>query len=149
MKRLATTVVVACLLSGCAERGADVRETPGDNEDSTQTSPSAGEVTVLVSEPAVAGMEALGGGRLEVLSGCLGASGSVIVWPHGTEVVKDEPLTIDIPNYGTFALGDKVRELGGGYVLEHSSDDVKPGDYRAGGVAVPADCAKHDIFVAY
>jgi hypothetical protein len=109
---------------------------------------SAGDVTVLVSERAVAGMDALGGGNLEVVGGCVGASGSVIVWPHGTEVVQDDPLTIDIPDYGTFALGDEVQ-VAGGYVLEHSSDNVEPGDYQVGGVSVPAECAKHDIFLAH
>jgi hypothetical protein len=109
---------------------------------------SAGGVTVLVSERADAGMDALGGGTLEVVGGCLGASGSVVVWPHGTEVVQDGPLTIDIPDYGTFALGDEV-EVGGGYVLEHSSDNVEPGDYPVGGVTVPAECAKHDVFLAH
>jgi len=93
-------------------------------------------------------MDALGGGRMEVVGGCLGAHGSVIVWPHGTEVVKEEPLTIDIPNYGTFALGDEVQ-VGGGYVLEHSSSDVEPGPYEVGGVTVPAECAEHDIFLAH
>jgi len=109
---------------------------------------SAGDVTVLVSERAEAGMDALGGGTLEVVGGCLGASGSVIVWPHGTEVVQDDPLTIDIPDYGTVALGDEVQ-VGGGYVLEHSSDQVEPGDYSVGGVTVPAECARHDIFLAH
>ena len=107
----------------------------------------AGGVTVLVSERADAGMDALGGGTLEVVGGCLGAGGSVIVWPHGTEVVQDDPLTIEIPSHGTFALGEEVQ-VGGGYVLEHSSGDVEPGDRRVGGVAVPAECAQHDIFLA-
>lgn len=109
---------------------------------------SAGDVTVLVSERADAGMDALGGGKLEVVGGCLGAGGSVIVWPHGTDVVQDDPLTIDIPGYGTFALGDEVQ-VAGGYVLEHSSDDVAPGDYPVSGVSVPAECAKYDIFLAH
>jgi hypothetical protein len=93
-------------------------------------------------------MDADGGGRIEVVGGCLGASGSVIVWPHATEVVKDDPLTIDIPNRGTSALGDEI-EIGGGFVLEHSSHDVEPGEYGVGGVTVPAECAKHDIFLAH
>ena len=109
---------------------------------------SAGDVTVLVSERTGAGMDALGGGRIEVVGGCLGASGSVIVWPHGTEVVKEDPLTIDIPDYGTFALGDEAH-VAGGYVLEHSSSDVEPGPYKVGGVTVPAECAEHDIFLAH
>ena len=109
---------------------------------------SAGDVTVLVSERADAGMDALGGGNLEVVGGCLGAGGSVIVWPHGTEVVQDDPLTIEIPDYGTFGLGEEVQ-VAGGYVLEHSSDNVEPGDYQVAGVTVPAECAKHDIFLAH
>lgn len=109
---------------------------------------AAGDVTVLVSERPDAGMDALGGGSLEVVGGCLGASGSVIVWPHGTGVVQDDPLTIEIPGYGTFALGDEVR-VGGGYVLEHTSGNVEPGDHPVGGVTVPAECAEHDIFLAH
>jgi len=108
---------------------------------------SAGSVTVLVSEPTNSGMSAEGGGLIEVVGGCLGASGSVTVWPNGTKVVTEDPLTIDIPDHGTFALGDEI-EIGGGFVLEHSSNDVEPGDYEAGGVTVPAECAKHDIFLA-
>lgn len=103
---------------------------------------------MLVSERAGSGMDALGGGHLEVVGGCLGASGYVIVWPHGTEVVKDEHLTIEVPDYGTFAVGDNAQ-VAGGFVLEHSSDEVEPGSYQVAGVSVPATCAEHDIFVAH
>lgn len=109
---------------------------------------SSGDVTMLVSQRADAGMDALGGGRIEVVGGCLGASGYVIVWPHGTEVINDDPLTIDIPNNGTFTVGDDVQ-VAGGFVLEHSSREVESGPYQAGGVTVPAKCAKRDIFVAH
>jgi hypothetical protein len=108
----------------------------------------AGDVTVLVSERPSYGMEARGGGRLEVVGGCLGASGSVIVWPHGTKVVDEEPLRIEVPGYGVFSLGDEVW-VGGGYVLEHSSDEIDPGPYEVAGVTVPAECAEHDIFLAH
>lgn len=109
---------------------------------------SAGDVTVLVSERTGAGMQALGGGRLEVVGGCLGASGHVIVWPHGTEVVEDDTVTISIPGHGTAALGDDV-EVAGGFVLEHSSRTVAPGPLDVGGVTVPAECAEHDVFLAH
>lgn len=130
-------VVASLLLSGCGT----------ETSDAVQSSSDSGGVTVLVSKSSDAGMDALGGGRLEVLGGCLGASGSMYVWPKGTEVVRAKPLTIEIPDTGTFAVGDDVR-VGGGFVLEHSSDDVTPGDFEAGGVTVPADCAEFDIFVA-
>ena len=108
---------------------------------------SAGDVAVLVSEFPSGGMDADGGGRLEVLGGCLAASGSVMVWPPGTGVVDDDPLTIEVPDNGTFGLGDEVQ-LGGGWVLEHTSDNVEPGPYEVAGVTVPAECAEHDIFLA-
>lgn len=108
---------------------------------------TAGDTTVLVSDFASSGMDAQGGGRLEVVGGCLGASGTVIVWPYRTRVVSESPLTISIPGNGTFALGDDVV-VGGGYVLEHTSTTVEPGPYEVGGVTVPATCAEHDIFLA-
>ncbi|MCF6745292.1 hypothetical protein E9529_13615 [Blastococcus sp. KM273128] len=108
---------------------------------------AAGGVTVLVSERTGSGMDALGGGRLEVVGGCLGAGGSVVVWPHGTEVVDEEPMTIDVPGHGIYGLGDEV-EVGGGFVLEHSSQDVRPGPFDIAGVTVPAGCAEHDVFLA-
>jgi hypothetical protein len=59
-------------------------------------------------------------------TGAWGVSGTTIVSPYGTELVDDDPLTIEIPDYGTFALGDDVK-VGGGYVLEHSSTTREPG----------------------
>lgn len=87
-------------------------------------------------------------GKLGHQRGCLGANGSVIVWPSGTKVVSHDPLTIDVPGHGKFAVGDAVQ-IGGGYVLEHSSSDVEPGPVEVAGVTVPAECAKHDIFLAH
>jgi hypothetical protein len=107
---------------------------------------TAGEVTVLVSERTGAGMDALGGGTLGVVGGCLGADGSVIVWPHGTEVVDEDPLTIEVPGYGTFAVGDQVQ-VGGGYVRERSHR-AERGPFDVAGVTVPSPCAAHDVFLA-
>ena len=104
---------------------------------------SAGDVTVLVSERRDKSMEALGGGRLEVVGGCLGTNGYVIVWPHGTEVVEDDPLTIAVPRTGTYALGDNVG-LAGGFVRRPLDD----GPHEVGGVPVPATCSEHSVFLA-
>jgi hypothetical protein len=109
---------------------------------------SAGEVTVLVSEQTGSGEQALGGGQLEVVGGCLGASGSVIVWPHGTEVVNEDPVMINVPGHGTYGLGDEIQ-LVGGVALAHSSRDVEPGTYDVAGAIVPPLCAEHDIFLAH
>lgn len=131
---MVAALAVGCVLGGCTGGAGQVI--------------TVGTSTVLVSKRMGFGMEALGGGRLEVVGGCLGASGVVIVWPHGTRVVSESPLAISVPEYGTFALGDQVR-VGGGFVLEHSSDTVESGPYEVGGVTVPAKCAEHDIFLAY
>ena len=130
-QRLLAVLAVTAALGGCG--GEVIR---------------AGDATVLVAERAEAGMDALGGGRLEVVGGCLGADGYVIVWPYGTEVVADDPLTVSIPGHGTAALGDHV-EVSGGFVLEHTSGRVEPGPLEVAGVTVPAECAEHDVFLAH
>ena len=108
---------------------------------------SANGVVVLVGERSGDEMDALGGGQLEVLDGCLGAGGAVIVWPHGTTITDEDPLTIEIPENGSFGVGDTVS-VGGGYVLEHSSTTREPGPFEIAGVEVPAACADHDIFLS-
>ena len=108
----------------------------------------AGDVSVLVSERPSGGMDALGSGRLEVVGGCLGADGWVVVWPYGTKVVDEDPLTIEIPDTGTFSLGDQVQ-VGGGFVLEHTPGEEPVGSFEAGGVSVPPSCAEHDVFLAW
>ena len=103
LARVGLTVLMVPGLAACGGQGEVVQ---------------SGDVSVLVSERADGGMAAQGGGTLEVVGGCLGAGGSVIVWPHGTQVVQDQPLTIRIPGLGTYTLGDEVL-VAGGYVLEH------------------------------
>jgi hypothetical protein len=130
-RRVLQLVAAVTLLAGCAGQALSV-----------------GDVTVLVSERTGDGMDALSDGRLEVVGGCLGAGGNVVVWPHGTKVADEEPLTIAVPGYGTFGLGDEVQ-VGGGYVREQSSDDVASGAYEVSGVTVPAECAQHGVFLAH
>lgn len=107
----------------------------------------AGGVTVLIAGYPSHGSDALGGGTLEVVGGCLGADGDVYVFPQGTDVVDEEPLTLDIPGSGEVSLGEEF-DVGGGWAVEHSSDDVEPGAIEIGGVTVPAECAKYDIFLS-
>ena len=129
-RQIATALSGLVLLAGC---GGEVTTAAG--------------ITVLVGQRSSSGMDALGGGILEVVGGCLGASGYVIVWPHGTDVVDEDPLTVDVPDVGRVALGEEFQ-VGGGFVLERSSTTRSPGPYRAGGVVVPAECAAYDVFVA-
>ena len=103
---------------------------------------TAGDVTVLVAAPPGAAMDALGGGTVEVVDGCLGADGAVIIWPHGTRVVSDDPVAVDVPDVGEVGLGDTV-ELSGGFVFEPES----PGETYASEL-VPDECADRPVFLA-
>ena len=138
--------VVAALVAGIAlsactgSSGGTAARATGDTKARTQ------EAQVLVSDPTGASMSALTSGQLEVLGGCLGAGGSVIVWPPGTKVVKTGPLTISIPSNGTFSIGDEVS-VGGGYIHEPPNDPVTD-EVKAGSVEVPDACKAHPVFLA-
>jgi hypothetical protein len=105
------------------------------------------QVSVLVAGPATSGMDALGGGTLEVVNGCLGTDGVVVVWPFRTRVVQEQPFTIEVPGAGVVALGEQVT-LAGGFVQE-SDGEPPPQPLTVGGVTVPAECAGSDVFLAY
>ncbi|MGY1839352.1 MULTISPECIES: hypothetical protein [unclassified Modestobacter] len=132
----AAAVTTTALLAACGD--------PAAGGPSAGRQLTAGEVVVLVSAPQEVGMDALGGGTVEVVGTCLGASGTVVIWPHGTEVVQEDPLVIGVPEIGRVALGDVV-ELSGGFVFEPSSGpadaDLDP--------PVPPECTGHPVFLAH
>lgn len=133
-----------------AERSADTLVLTGPDVVLTyerEDARSVSDLEVLVAEPSAARMTALMSGELKAVGGCLGVGDSVVVWPSGTVVVDSNPLAVDVPNYGTFNVDDEI-EIGGGFVLEHSSDKAEPGDVPVAGTTVPARCAKHDIWLA-
>lgn len=107
----------------------------------------AGGVKVLVAGHQSGGMDALGGGRLAVVGDCLGARGDVYVFPQGTEVTDEDPLTIDIPGVGEVALGEEFN-IAGGWVVEGPADLPETGPLELGGVTVPTECTKYDIFLS-
>lgn len=112
-------LVATTLLAGCG--GAEVV--------------TVGDVTVLVGERTGESMDALLAGRLAVVDGCLGVESQesavsyVVVWPHGTEVVDGDPLTVAVPGDGDYSVGDLVQ-VGGG---ESSGE-------RIGGIDVEGEC---------
>jgi hypothetical protein len=107
----------------------------------------SGGVTVLVSERTDRGMLALLPGSVEVVDGCLGVGGHVVIWPHGTVLVEDDTPTVDVPGLGRLTEGDEV-EIGGGFILEHTSQDHEGPFGTTSGVTVPAPCAENDVFLA-
>lgn len=135
-RRVVAVMAAAALVTPFAwwwTGGADVVETP--------------EATVLVSERTGSGMEAAIPGELEVVGGCLGLNGQVIVWPHGTDVVSSAPLTVDVPGHGELGLGDEVT-LGGGFLHEPPQDQPRD-DLVVGGAAVPESCAHHPVALTH
>ena len=129
-RRLAVGLLCCTVLTGCSGKAIDAHG-----------------VTVLVSGRASSGMDAALTANLEVVGSCLGAGGAVVIWPFGTKVVDEDPLTIEIPDNGTFALGQEV-DVGGGFVLEHSSAAREAGPLEVSDVTVPSECADHDVFLA-
>jgi hypothetical protein len=65
---------------------------------------------------------------------CLGISGVLTIWPHGTTVTSNDPLTIDVPGVGPLTVGDSV--MGGA-----SGSGPGPTSYLPKGIdAVPSGC---------
>lgn len=121
---LVAAATVTVVLAGC---GGRVIQTDG--------------ATVLVSRYMGDGMTALTPGTLELVDGCLGISGTVVVWPNGTRVTDEDPLTVRIPGIGEHGLGDELEVPGGEIPLQEPSLDAESGLYEVGGVTVPTDCA--------
>ncbi len=117
--RLVATALLAGSLSACGSAEVAVVD----------------DVTVLIGARSGSGMDALLPGRLAVVDGCLGldyedgAVSYVVIWPHGTEVVRDSPLTLALPDAEEHQLGDQLQ-VGGG---ESSSP-------TAGGIDVESEC---------
>jgi hypothetical protein len=81
---------------------------------------AGGETVVLVGKKTDAGRTALGSGKLADVNGCLGwaptedaPEGTVVVWPHGTNVETPDPLRVTIDGK-VHAIGDTVK-VGGGF----------------------------------
>lgn len=117
---------------------------PDTDRPATTAEPPA-DVTVLVSGPTGASMDALGGGKIKVIGGCLGVGGHVVIWPPGTQVASQRPLKISIPRRGDYSVGDTVR-LGGGNVRDRS--DQSGETLTIGSVEVPATCLDRGVFLA-
>lgn len=121
---IAAVVAASCVaLTACGGAGAVIE---------------ANGIHVLVGEESSEGMSAALTGSLGVVNGCLAVDELVVLWPHGTEVVEDGPLTIDVPRRGEYALGDEIENLGGGGGPSTAVD----------GIAIPDECSG-EIWLAH
>ena len=134
-RRFATISVSAAMcwaLGGCAGGGGEVAH--------------AGDVAIIVGEKSGDAADALLSGMLADVSGCLGVDDTVVVWPHGTRVVQERPLSVAVPGVGRVGLGDEVK-LGGGVALDQYPVPRTVGDFDIAGVTVPAACTTHNVWV--
>jgi hypothetical protein len=92
-------VAVGSLLSGC-----------GGGEGSVLRS---GRTVVLVGEEVHGPTVGVGfGGTVVMVGNCLGAGSegavATIIWPHGTRITSDAPVTIEVPGLGQIMIGDPI-----------------------------------------
>lgn len=123
-------VAVTAFLAGCG--GGEPKEL------------QVGEIRILVGGRTSSGNDAMLSGALADVSGCLGVDDVAVVWPHGTEVVSEDPLAVDVPGWGRVELGDPV-ELGGGMIAE--GPQTEPVTHRD--LVVPEACTEHGVFNAW
>ena len=63
--------------------------------------------------------EAVLTGPVTMAGDCLGINGATVIWPHGTKIATDDPLTIDVPSLGRLRVGDCVDGMGGDEYVDH------------------------------
>jgi hypothetical protein len=62
-----------------------------------------------------------------------------VIWPQGTRIASDDPMTIDVPGLGTLTIGDQVA--GGG---------VEYGNRLPEGIdAIPSGCPTDEMVAFY
>jgi hypothetical protein len=79
------------------------------------------------------------GGYVALVGPCLGLNSTTVVWPEGTKITSDEPLTIDVPGLGRLRIGDPVDA--GAVMYEDGMPTSMP--------AVPSDCRTDTVAVLY
>ena len=79
------------------------------------------------------------GGTVSMVGECLGLDDATVIWPHGTTVVADDPLTIDVPGLSEVTVGDTLT--GGADVYA---------DYLPEGIdAIPEGCPTGRVIAFY
>src|SRR3954452_361212 len=88
MRVLAVALGTVCVLAGCGGGQGDVLR----SEDSTVL------VGAKVDGDSLAGIGY--SGTVAMVGQCLGLNEATVIWPHGTQIASDDPLTIDVPGLG-------------------------------------------------
>ncbi len=122
-----TMIVAGSLLSGCGGGDGGVLY--------------SGDSIVLVGAEGdgdnMAGVGFAGG--VTMVGDCMGIEGATVIWPHGTKIASDNPLSIDVPGLGPLTVGDHVDGGGDEYV-----------DYLPKGLgAIPSGCPTEQVVAFY
>jgi hypothetical protein len=136
-----TMIVAGSLLSGC-----------GDHDGHVLRSGSAF-VLVGASDEARRLPHSTITGRVSIVGGCLGINGSAVdgatvIWPHGTKITAEDPLTIDVPGLGSLRVGDGVDGSGDQFVNHRPGQEYV--DYLPQGIdRVPTGCRRNQVIAFY
>jgi hypothetical protein len=123
-------MVVGSLLSGCGGGDGGVLH--------------SGDSVVLVGADVLGPTVGVGfGGSVAMVGDCLGVEGdgavATVIWPHGTKIASDDPLTIDVPGLGRVSVGDQVA----------GGDDVNVDRLPKGNDAIPSGCPTEQVVAFY
>jgi hypothetical protein len=79
------------------------------------------------------------GGYVAMLGRCVGIGDATVIWPYGTEITSDRPLTIAVPGLGTLQVGDPA-----------SGGAVDYGDHLPKGIdVIPSGCPTERVIAFY
>jgi hypothetical protein len=115
---LLAVLVSGLLVSGCSGGQGEVLH-------------SGGSIVLVDADHDGEAVAAIGyEGDVAMAGACLGIGAATVLWPHGTTIVSDDPLTIEVPGLGRVKLGDHVT---GGAVRY-------AGNLPKGSDSVPSEC---------
>jgi len=101
----------------------------------------SGDVVVLVgAEGDGNNMAGVGfSGKVSMVGSCLGISDTTVFWPHGTKVVDENPLTIEVPGLGRVTVGNQLTG-GADVYVDHLPKGID---------AIPSECPTTEVAAFY
>ena len=133
VRSLLLALSAVCVMTGCGG---------GSGADAGQgVVLRSGHVRILVAGEGdgITGGGGYPGGTVTMAGRCLGLDSRPALWPHGTRIVSEVPLTIEVPGLGRLAVGDHVAE---GAVADWSQQHLPEGIN-----SMPAGCTR--ALIAY
>lgn len=92
-----------------------------------QSEASLGGFTIYVHDASIlprGGSDAIPGGVLETRDGCVLLDGMPVVWPSGTSIVDEDPVTLELRSGQRLEVGQRVSGAGGTHPAGSESVEV-------------------------